>query len=181
MEVERRWILVSAIEEVKEQEEAVVSLLELAGAEQSGLSEPRSMLDLRRQGVGYRQRCMEQVLRWYGGAEGVCKLQGLVELDGATMDGFRSATADVRYSADPMSHALRLTKYVSREGVGVSYISKQELTELLVQQAQQPRPLVLFSKLTQLLVFLGLATGEEDGKKSTPSYWFSSNVVSVVV
>ena len=66
-------------------------------------------------------------------------LQGLLEIDAGTMKSFRSAAVEGRYSSEPMSEAIRLTKYVRVAGVGVRYISKQELSEMILKAGNQPR------------------------------------------
>ena len=115
MEIEGRWILQAAAKAVREVDEAAAALLDFAGAECiDEIFEPKSVLDLRRLGVECMHRGTELVFKW----DGDC-LQGLLEIDAGTMKSFRSAAAEARYSSEPMSEAIRLTKYVGVAGVGV--------------------------------------------------------------
>ena len=139
MEVERRWIILPVGGEAKELE-AAAALLDMAGAEQMQLFQPRLMEDIRRMGTDCRRRGTELVLRWYGRAEEEYAMQGFVEMDAGLVDGLRSAASAVRYSTEPLSDALRLTKLVGKEGVGVRFLPKEDLTEMLVKQSQHAFP-----------------------------------------
>ena len=135
MEIERRWILQPATKEGKEVEEAAAALLDLAGVERIQLFAPRSMLDLRCLGVECRRRGTELVIQW----DGDSNFQGLLEIDAGAMEAFRSSAAEARYSSEPVSEAIRMTKYNGVAGLFLRYISNQELAEMLVKAGKKKK------------------------------------------
>ena len=137
--MEARLILQASSKAAWEVEEVAAVLLDLAAVPRMEMFEPRSMLDLRQLRVDSIRRGREIVLRW--DAEG--NVQGFLELDAATMELYRAhaARATTRYSSEPMSEAICLTKYAGESRVAVMYVPIVELTAMVEKAAENRRPL----------------------------------------
>jgi hypothetical protein len=135
-----RWYIMPARKEAAEIEEAAVALLDLAGVEKQQLFAPRSPLDIQRLGVECRRRGTELVTRW----DSDLKVRCLMEMQASTMAYLRDGAAKATYccesmsSPDHLSDMIEMTKMAGVAGVGVKFLSKVEVAQLLLKSLQYP-------------------------------------------
>ena len=75
------------------------------------------------------------MIRW----DGHGKMQGLMQVDGSIMEALRAHAVEAgSSSSEPMSEVIRVSKYVGVSGLGMSFISKEQVAAMLAKAAQEP-------------------------------------------